>query len=304
MWAIEREAREAADEVYYDQLRPIEVSGFGAGLLNTDKSVPFLPEREERDLYADSLFDLHRLLEEVRFETALAVMILVDFRLRRDRGEVEPFKEDRSVANVVMPVEILATLAPYMRPPPSPTALLTSPHEQLSGSRHLSRWYAAQLLDGAVLRALSCLDRVITMLHLRALLPIEHRKDGTIRLPSFERTALRRLRPAYQHSPDWAPFRAIADNAIYKLMKRFRDGTVHHRRWPSELHGEKQITYWDSGGPSRGLGAAPIGEGLSAQDHAALLLATWDQVLRPAIEGGGRLLDSAQGAPTGDESAP
>jgi hypothetical protein len=185
----------------------------------------------------------------VRFETALAVMILVDFRLRRDRGEVEPFKEDRSVANVVMPVEILATLAPYMRPPPSPTALLTSPHEQLSGSRHLSRWYAAQLLDGAVLRVLSYLDRVITMLHLRALLPIEVRKDGTIRLPSFERTALRRLRPAYQHSPDWAPFRAIADNAIYKLMKRFRDGTVHHRRWPSELHGEKkQIAYWDSGG--------------------------------------------------------
>lgn len=143
-------------------------------------------------------------------------------------------------------------------------------------------------------RALSCLDRVITMLHLRALLPIEHRKGGAIRLPSFERTELRRLGPAYEHSPDWAPFRAIAGNGIYKLIKRFRDGTVHHRRWPSELHGEKQITYWDSGGPSRGLGAAPIGEGLSVQDHDALLIATWDQVLRPAIEGGGRLLTPAR----------
>ena len=240
----------------------------------------------------------------MRFETALAVMILVDFRVGRDRGEVEPFNEDPGVANVVMPVEMLAALASYTRPPPSPTALLRSPHEQISGSRHLSRWYAAQLLDGAVLRALSCLDRVITILHLRALLPIEHRKDGTIRLPSFERTEVRRLRPAYAHSPDWEPFRAIADNDIYKLIKRFRDGTVHHRRWPSELHGEKQITYWDSGGPSRGRGAAPIGDGLSAQDHVALLIATWDQLLRPAIEGGRRLLNPAPTEPTGDERAP
>jgi hypothetical protein len=57
-----------------------------------------LPNRELRDLYADSLFDLHRLLEEVRFEVAWAVMLLVDFRVRRDRGEVEPHEEHRTPA--------------------------------------------------------------------------------------------------------------------------------------------------------------------------------------------------------------
>ncbi len=56
-------------------------SGFAEGMLVEHGQAPLLPERELRELYADSLFDLHHLLEEIRFEVAFAVMLLVDSRI-------------------------------------------------------------------------------------------------------------------------------------------------------------------------------------------------------------------------------
>lgn len=177
-------------------------------------------------------------------------MLLVDFRVHRDMGEVEVADEPNN--NIDMPMQILAVLTSYAAPPPSPTALLRSLHQPIPGQRYLSRWLAAQLLDGAILRALSCMDRVVTMLHLRAGLVVEKRRDGTLHLPSFTRQGLRLLRPVYEKHSAWSEFTAILDNPIYELIKRFRDGMVHHRRWPSELHGESRVSYWDAGGLAGG----------------------------------------------------
>jgi hypothetical protein len=73
-------ARSAADRVYLNDLQPIELSAFSEGLLAERGQPPLLPGREEREIYSDTLHDLHRLLEEVRFEIGLAVMLLVDSR--------------------------------------------------------------------------------------------------------------------------------------------------------------------------------------------------------------------------------
>ncbi len=288
-FTLSTEAVQSSDDVYHGQLEPIDISAFAAGLLDERGKAPLLPSREEREIYADSLFDLSRLLEEVRFEVALAVMLLVDFRVRRDMGEVGIRENPDN--NIGMPVQILAVLAPYSMQPPSPTDLLRSPHQPISGYRHLSRWFAAQLLDSAILRTLSCMDRVVTMLHLRAGLAVKKRSDGTLLLPSFTRQDLRALRPAYERHGSWKDFRAIIDNPIYGLIKRFRDGMVHHRRWPSELHGETKVAYWDVGGPVEGRpGPDQTYVGLSAQDHVALLLATWKEVVGPTVQLGGWLL--------------
>jgi hypothetical protein len=189
-----------------------------------------------------------------------------------------------------MPVEMLAGLTPFTMAPPSPSAMLDSLHSKVSGGRHLSRWAGAQLLDSAILRSLSCLDRVATMLHLRADLAVEMRKDGTRWLPSFTKTEMKRLQLVYEHRPGWGDFAAVRSNPIYGLAKMFRDGTVHHRRWPSELHGEALISYMDVGGPDDDDEPPRTCKGMGAQDHLGYLMATWEEVVRPVVESGGRLL--------------
>jgi hypothetical protein len=288
-WTFNGEAMRSADEVYHQQLPPIDVTAFSAGFPVQQGQAPLLPHREQREIYADSLFDLSRLLEEVRFEVALAVMLLVDFRVHRDLGEVKV--QNAPSRDTGMPMQILAVLMSYAAPPPAPTALLRSLHQPMSGYRYLSRWLAAQLLDSAILRALSCMDRVVAMLHLRAGLAVKKRKDGTLHLPAFTRQDLRVLRSVYEQQSAWGEFKAILDHPVYGLIKRFRDGMVHHRRWPSELHGESQVSYWDAGGLAvDGGGPEQVYQGLRAQDHVALLAATWNEVIGPTVELGGRLL--------------
>jgi hypothetical protein len=146
------------------------------------------------------------------------------------------------------------------------------------------------------------MDRIVTMLHLRAGLSVKKRRDGTPRLPSFTRQGLGLLRPAYEKQSAWSEFTAILDNPVYELIKRFRDGMVHHRRWPFELHGESRVSYWDAGGLAvDGGGPEQIYEGLRAQDHVAVLVATWNEVIRPTVELGGRLLSpTSEGDRTSD----
>jgi hypothetical protein len=86
-WTFIGEAVQSADDVYYQKLPAISVEAFSVGVLAQQGEANPLPHREQREIYADSLFDLSRLLEEIRFEVALAVMLLVDFRVHRDRAK-------------------------------------------------------------------------------------------------------------------------------------------------------------------------------------------------------------------------
>jgi hypothetical protein len=168
------------------------------------------------------------------------------------------------------------------------------------GGRYLSRWLAGQLLDSAILRALSCMDRVATILHLRAGLPIDKRKDGSLHLPSYNRGELCKLQPHYKERAAWKELNAICDHPIYAFIKRFRDGNVHRRRWPSELHGESRLTYWDGSAPPE-VRPSPeeAYDGISAHTHLALLVAAWANVLQPTIDAGGRLLGAGKPDPAG-----
>lgn len=289
VWSLDTEALDSADSVYLD-FGQLDLTTYSEGLISAEPGhAPLLPSREERETYSDALHDLHRLLEEIPFQVGFAVMLLVDFRVRRDRNEITV--EDRPQRPTMMSAELTAAIANYMRPPPPPSRLTSDLHCTMAGHRQLSRWLAAQLLDSATLRSLSCLDRVATMLHLRAGLAIRKQADGRPRLPSFNRPELRTLESYYESGSAWKPFEGVLDNPIYGLIKQVRDGTVHQRRWPSELHGEPWIAYWDAGaqlGPTRG--PLRVDEGLTAADHVALLRGTWAEVVRPVVELGGRLL--------------
>lgn len=282
------ESREACLDVYYDQLRTIDLSEFSSGVLLEPGQSPVLASRDERELYADVLFDLSRLLEEVRFETAWAALHLVEWRVARDAGHVEPMP----TSHIGLPVsaEIVAGLTAYAQPPPAPTELFGDPHRKVAGRRYLSRWVGAQLLDSALLRVLSSLDRVATLLHLRAGLGIPTHKDGTYRLPTFGSGANKAVEPVYGEHDAWPSYSALTTNELYKLIKRFRNGAIHHRRWPSELHGEVELLYRDAGSGQRGPAPERRYKGLEAQEHLALPIASWHEVLTPAVLHGARLL--------------
>ena len=292
IWSLSEHATKTADEVYYQHLEAISISAYGDGVLTEPGDQPLVADRADRELYADSLFDLHRLLEEIRFEIAFATMLTADYRARHPIDKQPTTAPDE--IDITLSIELLAVLSTEAPLPPSPSQLTTALHREILGHRHLSRWLAAQLLDSAILRCLSSLDRVATMLHVRAGMPIDKGADGSPRTPSFSIAELRAMRSAYEGHPSWPALRDIPRHDMYKFIKRYRDGTVHHRRWPSELHGEATLSYWDAGA-STDEGYAPERryEGLSAQNHIGLTLATWNHVLRPAVEAGGMLVTPA-----------
>jgi hypothetical protein len=65
-WSYSDEAMDAADDVYLRAMPPVGLDRFAEGVLTAKDGRPLLPTRVEREIYADVLFDMGRLLEEVR----------------------------------------------------------------------------------------------------------------------------------------------------------------------------------------------------------------------------------------------
>ena len=222
-------------------------------------------------IYAEALVELHRLLEEIRFEGALAILLLVDYRMKRDRGEVPTIE----ASPFSIPVEAAALLVGYMRHPPDPGGLFHDLHSVIAGNRILSRWLAAQLLDSALYRAIAAGDRLVVLLQARAGVPFERKKKGAFRYPTFTPEDLRPLNSFYRGRPEWSELRTLATNPLFQFIRDARHSFTHGRRLPSELHGERFVSYASDSGDVAGIDAG---------DHVALVLAVFDAVLRPAVQ--------------------
>ena len=102
--------------------------------------------------YVDALTDLHRLVDEYRFESLLALALLRDYVIKRDRGEAPTIElsGDERLDTMPWPVESLVLLLDFLRSPPNAAEVFNDPHKQIAGGRILSRWLAAQLIDSAL----------------------------------------------------------------------------------------------------------------------------------------------------------
>jgi hypothetical protein len=127
-----------ATDLYWSELRPINFSdGYSAWFMERSESRTLLREESMPPLvraYVDAQTDLHRLLEEIRFEAAFACLLLRDYREKRERGEA-PRLEPSPLPFGVLDAEVSAVLSRYMRDPPSPADFLRSPHEEIAGRR-------------------------------------------------------------------------------------------------------------------------------------------------------------------------
>jgi hypothetical protein len=240
-----------------------------------------IKEPELQRTYIDALTDLHLLVEEYRFEAILAMVVLRDYVIKRDRGDAEAIKGsgDAHMDTMPWPAEVMLVTQAYSREPPSPAELFARPHQQIAGNRILSRWFAAQLLDSALYRGIAACDRLAIMLRCEAGLPVERTKAGEPRQPSFGSSALRELDDVYGVIPDWKRLHELAGHVFFDFIKQERNGFTHERRRPSELHGERAVVYG-----SDGPGPEEVVPALDAGSHYALAPAFYNEILSPVIE--------------------
>jgi hypothetical protein len=233
----------------------------------------FEPYPEHLRVYTDSYIELIRLLEEIRFEVALAALLLLDYTRKLDAGQAPAVEQP----DFPLTVHAVALLRRYFREIPPPSELFSEPHSALSGSRILSRWFAGQLLDSALYRTVAAADRLAILLWTRAAVPLDEGRDRPIH-PAFRRRYLERLARHYNRSSSWAPLLEFVDQPLFATAKNLRDGFTHSQRIASQLHGDQEVIY----GAEYAAGEAPIAA-ITAADHMALGLAAYDAVLRPLV---------------------
>ena len=243
-----------------------------------ENKVRVINDPDLRRTYIDALLDLHHLVDEYRFESLLALTILRDYVLKRDRGEVPaPDPQDRQFEALGMPVAVLAVLRSYSREPPSPSELFRDPHQEMAGNRVLSRWFAAQLIDSALYRGIAACDRLAILLRCEAELPVARTRAGERRQPSFSKRELGELDSAYTDFAHWPELRDLPVDELFEFVKQERNGFTHERRRPSELHGESRVVY------GKGAEAETV-PGIDASTHYAFAPAFYNTVLLPAID--------------------
>jgi hypothetical protein len=270
-------------------LAPIEIAdAFTEPLVeDSDRRRRDTPIAEHLRVYTDSYIDLLRLLEEIRFELALAALLLRDYTLKRERGEAP----ERERPKHPLPVESTALLRRYFREVPSPEELFHNPYAEISGNRILGRWFAGQLLDSVLYRTVASSDRLAILLWTRAELPLEARRDGQPIHPAFRRRYLDQLADRYSQQPAWEELVGFLDYPLFETAKNLRDGFTHSRRIASQLHGDDLVVY----ASDYARGAVPV-EAIDAADHLALGLAGYDAILRPLVRLTGELLSNSRAA--------
>jgi hypothetical protein len=231
--------------------------------------------------YIDALLDLHHLIDEYRFEALLALAILRDYVIKRDRGEapvVTLGPETTLTDTLPIPAETVLVMRRYAVEPPNAAELFENPHQQIAGGRMLSRWFGAQLIDSALYRGVAACDRLAILLRCQAGLPVVVTKAGERRQPAFTPGWMKDLVAHYEAVADWPALRDLSANPFFEFIRQERNGFTHERRRPSELHGETAIVLGAvDDGPQQTVPA------MDPQSHYALAAAFYNEILIPAL---------------------
>jgi hypothetical protein len=110
-WDITGEARAAALETLVGPLASVDLQPLNVALM---PGPGYLTDVGQRERYAETLNELHDLLEEYRFEASFGTMVLVDFwtAVSEGRAEANGPTDERGLG-AGWPVESLALMAPF-----------------------------------------------------------------------------------------------------------------------------------------------------------------------------------------------
>lgn len=233
-------------------------------------------DRANSALYDDALYDLTKLLEEFRYEAAVAC--LYSTGLREEIGLLAS-EQHEGLNALGLPVKVRALLSGYAATP-SPIDLFRQPAEGIPGLRILGGWWAAQLYDSALLRGMSVLDRLMTLLYC-----VDGQIINSKSMPSFRAGSMRGLL-RWAERDEWIVLRELLGNPIFESVKSYRDGLVHRRREPMELHGDHVVGGWNDDGTNT------LRRGGAADMHLVLVLDFYKLIMLPAFACVSALIDT------------
>ncbi len=269
-WEPNRDTQAAAREYFTDVFAPPDLGQLAQGVATggDDNDAVEL-------IYDEALVDLVRLLEEVRFSVSVAAMYA-----HGTRDKLRPIRESHQEwpHSVGLSPKVRALLATYTQNTHPPDQLIFDPSVPLGGARFLGSWWAGQLIDSAVVRGISALDRVAILLTCVA------RRIDIRRMPAFRLHELRRLSDAYESDGEWTTLLALAENEVFRFVKDARDGHVHRRRLPAELHGD----FVTSGRDTEARYISTVG--MDPDLHLAVVTALFRDVIVPAISAAGAMI--------------
>jgi hypothetical protein len=277
-WDINLGAVESADRHYAETLALPDLRGLTEILVaRRGSSQPTVTEGRSREIYAEMVREVQDLLREIRFGTGTALMLLFDAGKAPHAPSVE---QSPSVPRLfITEGEMAALLTNDDFHPPS--TLATDRHRHIGGGQTLGAWFGGLLLDTALLKCHGLLDRLTVALWCHAQLPIEETKAGELKYPTFTREWIKRLKASYGSDPAWPTFSALIDTPLAKELVRYRHIGTHKRRAGSALNGG--LERWHADEINSGAPSHKVSRGMTAIDHANAPLATYRELLLPAL---------------------
>jgi hypothetical protein len=270
-WNPSLHALQQAQQTYLDSMPNVNLTGL-TGWLTTQLQHGMNDRDEHCRVYGDALYEISRLIEELRFEASLASVYITEFgsklcakrRASRDlRGSFE------------MPGDAITLLNPSLNNGVVLTQHFDDPITPIAGHRVLAGWYTAQLLDSALARAIAALDCVAVLLWSAARIPPITDRQGRLILPTFCEEDLEVVGSHYCSSPMWLSLFTLTEHSSIQMVRPYRNGFIHQRRAPMELHGGQEVSIRFGGDRA----VPPIG----AQRQLAIVKDFYSEILHAAI---------------------
>jgi hypothetical protein len=279
-WTPSAKVTEAADRAYREH-QPVDLDPLTDWYGRQLREAAADPD-PALDLFAGALYDLSLLTEEIRYHIGVGALYLLGLQ-----AEIESAQPTGEFAHMGFPVSALALLAPYVLPTPPPSALLTAPGLDIAGHRVLGGWWAGQVIDSALIRCMSAMDRLAVLLFTATGRVPPPNRAGEVKMPAYRKSWLDEI-DAWAAKPEWKELRDLLDHPVFQFIKGYRDGFIHDRRSPSRLNGNHLV--------AASVGAAGTA-GIPADLHLAMARGFLETVLRPATSSVGALLQTSIKSP-------
>lgn len=269
-WLPSDDARSMARHLFENDFAFPNLDALVDGVLSFSSTDP-----ASSGVYDATLVDLVRLLEEFRYGITVASLYAIDAQgtMAAMRGNHKEWPH-----NVGLSVHVMAMLSGRGNNHLPPDQLLIDPTTRMPGSRLLGGWWAGQLIDSAIVRGISVMDRIATLLFCHAGLV------DPSRMPAFRHWHLRKLSAVLGGEPEWGELLDLSTNEVFEFVKNLRDGYIHRSRLPSELHGDFVTSSRDDQGNQFSA------RGLEPAQHLATASALFRVVICPALDLAGQII--------------
>jgi hypothetical protein len=266
-WALDDEIKRIVDDFYFAYKMP-DLEPFSKIATRYSKGHLVLQE-QQFTIFQDSLSEIVNQIDEARFLSAISWAYLQDMS-----DEFKEFSAGQSPISIHGLVgALLAAHVNYDNPP---SILFQNPSANLAKNRKMGTWFAANLLDSAIIRQLGVIDRILAILFVMLEIKFDTFKNSNeIIYPTASRKYLDLLYEKVS-SEDKKRLTDILETQDFEHLKDFRNRFLHRSRVESELHGQFFYKVRES--------EPQLFRGLPSEDHIAYSFYAHTFVILPLIE--------------------